>query len=216
MGSVWRRSVFPVIAAVAVLGVVVGLVLAIGREPRSSRAASAPTNSPVTSSAPCASTIVDGDATVAPTAAQRRAAQRLIDDTRAAVQPFTDFAAALRAGFRRLDPVHWYQPDWYADETTLDPAKPEFLMYDGDRRLLGAMFVDHDGPGPRVGGALTTWHTHCASQMPCLLPGNVLLEPEDERCRGEMQVRDWMLHVWLVPNRLGPFGHEMVVPTAPS
>jgi hypothetical protein len=216
MNAVWHRALSTV-GVVALLALVVAGVLAIGRDTKSSRAAPARTNAGTTAETACAPTIVQAhDGGAAPTAAQRRAAQRLIDDTRAAVQPYEDIRTARRAGFRQLDPVHWYQPGWYADDATLDPTHPEFLMYDGERRLLGAMFVEHDGPGPQVGGPLTAWHTHCRSQMPCRLPGNVLLEPEDGRCRGRPQVRDWMLHVWLVPNRLGPFGHEMVAPVPPD
>jgi hypothetical protein len=72
------------------------------------------------------------------------------------------------------------------------------------------MYISKNRPGPQVGGPLTVWHTHCDEQDPCLV-GGLLVARENRPCPGVI-VHDWMLHVWLVPNRLGPFGHEMVAP----
>ena len=178
------------------------------------------TPAPPASSAPpavCADDITTGEATGgAPTGAQRVAAARLVADTRAAVRPYENFATAVRRGFRSLDTMHWYNPAFYTDNRVLDPSRPEFLMYDNAHHLLGAMYVEHGRAGPQIGGPLTVWHTHCLEQMPCLLPGTRLIPSEAAECAGRPQVKDWMLHVWLVPNRLGAFGHQMVVPQASS
>jgi len=131
-----------------------------------------------------------------------------------ALRPYEHFSTAVQRGFRSLDGMHWYNAAFYTDDRVLDPARPEFVMYDNAHRLLGAMFVEHGRPGPQIGGPLTVWHTHCREQMPCLLPGNRLVPSEAAECAGRPQVKDWMLHVWLVPNQLGAFGHQMVVPQA--
>jgi hypothetical protein len=218
-----RRAIPAVIVGATCIAVVAvaGFVAAGGGD--DSNAAPSPRSSlPPTTSATahsghevdCGKGLTPGqDTTGEPTAVQRAAAEALVDDTKAALQPFTDFQHALDVGFRRLDGIHWYQPQWYGDDDALDPTRPEFVMYDDDRTLLGAMYIEHSGPGPQLGGSLTSWHTHCPGEMPCRLPGDRLYAMESPECRDHPPVRDWMLHVWIVPNELGPFGHEMIAPT---
>jgi hypothetical protein len=220
-----RAAVAGVLIALVTVAAIAGGALALSRRssgaatPGTSAVAAGPvvTTPAVTSStgagAECAEALTAGEITTGtPTAAQRAAAAQLVARTRTALQPYKDFAVAMQRGFRSLDGMHYYSAVYYADGRILDPSRPEFVMYDNAHRLLGAMFVDHGRAGPQVGGPLTVWHTHCIAQMPCLLSGNRLVPSEAAECLGHPQVSDWMLHVWLVPNRLGPFGHQMVVP----
>jgi hypothetical protein len=198
------------VTVAAALGRNGGRPAAVARSPRPSRPVPTTNENSV-----CPTTITAGEVSYGtPTQEQRRAAARLISTTRAALRSYGDFSFAIKRGFRQLDQLHWFQPSWYADNRVLDPEHPEFLMYDDAHRLLGAMFIEHEKPGVQIGGSLTVWHTHCHMQMPCLLPGNILLSIQASQCKGHPQVHDWMLHVWLVPNRLGPFGQDMVAPSS--
>jgi hypothetical protein len=219
-----RAAVTGVLVALVTVGAITSGAIALTRASSSAtpgRAAVAAgpvvTTPAVTSStgegAACAEEVTTGQVTAGtPTSAQRAAAAQLVARTRAALRPYEDYATATRAGFRMLDGVHYYNPAYYTDDRILDPSRPEFVMYDNAHHLLGAMFVNHGRAGPQIGGPLTVWHTHCGEQMPCLLPGTRLLPSEAPECIGHPQVSDWMLHVWLVPNRLGAFGHQMVAP----
>jgi hypothetical protein len=215
-----RRTLAAVFVGVAVIiGGAAGLSLgrADGSPSRADDVAARPVASTTTEPADggCPTTVTSGQVAVGtPTKKQREAAQRLISSTRAALRPYEDFAVAQQRGFVSLDQMHYYQPSWYGDERVLDPVHPEFLMYDNAHRLLGAMYIQHERAGTQLGGPLTVWHTHCGWQMPCLLPGNILLSPDTKKCGGHPRVHDWMLHVWLVPNRLGAFGHDMVAPSS--
>ncbi|HVM00227.1 MAG TPA: hypothetical protein VM324_13125 [Egibacteraceae bacterium] len=106
--------------------------------------------------------------------------------------------------------VHW---GWAADETILDPQRPESLMYevgaDGTRRLVSAMYLLPPGATmadvPDLGDERAVWHDH---DNLCWTPdrrlAGVLLDGE---CfpGGEHVVSPPMLHVWIVEHPCGPF-----------
>lgn len=158
------------------------------------------------------------DAAVTP--AQRDAAERLARATTAAVVPrFSSLPAAERAGYH---PVNISGPLWHVankafqtDGRTLDPQRVESLVYyvpsatdHSSALLLGAMYtMDAYGqPGPLVGGALTSWHSHTNL---CVSPTALTaFNPRgDGSCaRGSFVApTNQMLHVWTVPYDGGPF-----------
>jgi hypothetical protein len=124
------------------------------------------------------------------------AAQKLVDDTRAAISVrFADQKNARAAGyepgtgsdvFQRA--VHYGNKAEANAPGTLDPNHPETLVYgDTDRHgrvLLGVVYIvaERGQPGPDIGGCLTHWHSHGFDGY----------------------ARD-MLHVWIVDMPGGPF-----------
>ena len=161
----------------------------------------------------------DGDGDATPTAAEQAAAERLVRDTAAGAARFADVAVAEAAGYVQLTPfwfggiraTHFIGVPAVGHDRVLDPNLPEGLLYlkaaDGRLVLLGAMFLAPVGAWPRVGGPLTEWHLHpelCAARgaiVPVLASG---------RCpAGSRDIPLEMMHVWLVPNRLGPLAHVL-------
>lgn len=153
-----------------------------------------------------------------PTDAQRLAAARLVDDTRAGIERFSDVQAALADGYRPSTPVlaptvHYMNPA-YQHDGRVDPTRPQALVYANTRTgpmLLGAMFVlpRVNMAAPNVGGSLAEWHTHnnlCFALLP--RPAIVGLESPFGTCPvGSINApTPAMLHVWTVANPGGPFG----------
>ncbi|MGI9148354.1 MAG: hypothetical protein ACR2IK_17685 [Chloroflexota bacterium] len=105
-----------------------------------------------------------------PTDEQRAAAARLVDDTRAGIQAYTNVQVALTDGYRPSTPplaptVHYTNTAYQHDDRILDPTRPEALVYantPGGPVLLGAMYMlpKANVAPPDVGGSLTEWHTH--------------------------------------------------------
>ena len=145
-----------------------------------------------------------GDGTCQPTDEEARAAQKLVDDTRAGIARYANTNAATLAGYQPdnvqttayWNYVHYVNWNEVNNDTVLDPSKPESLLYGqtDDNRwvLIGAMYVmpKPGMPGPAVGGCLTTWHADSA--------WNGKNSPE-------------MLHVWTVDM---PGGHFTENPDA--
>ena len=141
------------------------------------------------------------DGSCQPTEEQARAAQKLVDDTRAGIARFSDTNKATLAGYQPdnvqtgayWNYVHYVNWNEVNDETVLDPSKPESLLFGQTDKhgwvLIGAMYVmPRTGMrGPAVGGCLTTWHADPA--------WNGKDSPE-------------MLHVWTVDMPGGPFTHN--------
>jgi hypothetical protein len=158
-----------------------------------------------------------------PTRAQRRDADDFVERAAAATKGLERLDDAEAAGYRSwpgIDQYHFVNLDHVGDGAVLDPARPEFLMYDDDGALLAAMFLaaDNDEPGPQFGGPLTTWHYHPAGPS-CWVEGGLL--PADVDPDGDGSCPDGatyserspeMLHVWLVDHAEGPFSSDMVTP----
>lgn len=160
------------------------------------------------------------------TAEQLAAAMKLWDDTKTGTQRLQEFKQAQAEGYRQITPwlgglAHFHNQAYFAAGHTLDPAKPEELIYlrspRGAIRLVGVMYLAQPGQaGPRVGGPLTSWHAH---DNLCYSTGNLMvvaLADAAGKCpKGTVYngVTPEMLHVWLVENPNGIFSEDMS-PTA--
>jgi hypothetical protein len=149
------------------------------------------------------------------TEAQRQAADALAAATADAVARYADLDAALADGYRASlgmqgTDVHLENKAYKSDGATLDPARPEMLVYavDGSRAtLLGVVYVMEVAgrPGPTPGGAITRWHAHnlCVSALP---PGIGIVSPYGGCPALSVSVTSpEMMHVWVVDNPDGPF-----------
>jgi len=116
-------------------------------------------------------------AEVALTPGQLVAASEFLKDTKTGIARFADFQVAQAEGYRQVTPfplngkygpAHFRNDDYaraaYRHPGEIDPQHPPVLVYlklPSDRMLLlGAMYVAPKGMGPRIGGALTAWHSH--------------------------------------------------------
>jgi hypothetical protein len=169
----------------------------------------------------------DGHASAACTDAvtddQRAAADVLVADTRAAVEPFMALDVARAAGYVPITPeaaqiVHYANPAYLGDGVTLETDRVESLVYgfgkDRTPYFLGAMYL-LDDPGaepPMPGGCLTTWHAH---DNLCVAPGRGMVAAvgADGSCPdgSSNRLTPMMLHVWSLELPTGPFSelHEL-------
>ncbi|HET6213432.1 MAG TPA: hypothetical protein VFE14_11240, partial [Micromonosporaceae bacterium] len=132
---------------------------------------------------------------------------------------FAELSAALAAGYRlplgrREGPeVHLENPAYQKDGRTLNPARPEMLVYaidSGRARLLGVVYIMQVAgqPGAAPGGPLTRWHAHnlCISLLP---PGIGIVTPYGGCPAFSVNLTSGeMMHVWVVPNPAGPFAEN--------
>ena len=154
-----------------------------------------------------------------PTAAEQAAADRLVVDTRIGASRFADFTVAESAGYvelnprlsRRLGRSHYINRAYLTDGALLDPERPEGLVYlhgdNGERLLIGSLYIAQPGHGPDIGGPLTDWHTHdnlCAGG-PGLLPKLPLIGCPP----GSVPIAAEMMHVWLFDHPAGPFADAL-------
>jgi hypothetical protein len=157
-------------------------------------------------------------ATEPPAEPEPTPADVLVEQTRAHLPRWHDVAVAEADGYRSIGDaitgyehfVHW---DRAADEVTLDPTRPESLVYEvgpeGARELVSAMYLLPPGStmeeAPDLGDETAVWHTHdnlCWSEdrrVVGLLIG--------DRCvpEGEPAPSVPMMHVWLDEHECGPF-----------
>ena len=92
-----------------------------------------------------------------------------------------------------------------ADDTILDPDKPESLVFDtrvSPKRLVAAMYMATPGTTlssvPDIGGPLTQWHIH--NNLCFTAQGRVAgLTKADGSCAGNLQKGPLtpMIHVWI-------------------
>jgi hypothetical protein len=145
----------------------------------------------------------------APTEEQKAAALKWVADTRAAVKEDGLTAANLkdRGYIGILDGVHWVNPAYTRDQFQMDPHHIEsFAVFSG--QIAAAMYVYNPNglntsvnDVPDVAGNWTMWHNH-------VLPYKSNDPTSDDFFRlGGPYVRtdSPMVHVWLVPNKCGPF-----------
>ena len=160
------------------------------------------------------------------TADELSAAMKLWDDTRSGTARLQDFKTAQAEGYRQITPwvgglAHFHNQAYFAAGKTLDPTKPEELIYlrtqRGEIKLVGVMYLAKPGQaGPKVGGVLTSWHAH---DNLCYTPNRqmvIALADASGKCpSGTIYngVTPEMLHVWLVNNPNGIFSEDMS-PTA--
>ena len=107
----------------------------------------------------------------AASAGEQQAADDLVAEVRATLAAFPTPAEAEAAGYRPPRPgraqagvQHYLNRDAALDDTVLDPAQPDGLVYytgSGDPVLLGAFFIARRGAeAPSPAPDLVTWHTH--------------------------------------------------------
>jgi hypothetical protein len=168
------------------------------------------------------------DLGASPTLSQTLAALDVYHRVKAATQPFAaGFQVAQAAGYSISDQViqgrpnvgivHFTNPELARDGRTVDPERPEVLIYAIDRlqssMLIGAMFLMPVGQhGPQFGGPMTMWHVHPNMEL-CVEPGGapVIFRPRQPCPTGLTKQSPEMLHVWLVDNPDGVFAHDMAV-----
>jgi len=157
-----------------------------------------------------------------PTPAQQAAADELVQDSFDAAMKngWFDQQKGFEDGFEKLfgDPVHFVNKEYVYDGITLDPEKPETLMYyqtDEGVFLMGVMYLAIGERGPQPGGPLTVWHYHIDRGM-CYELGVL---PIGRRLQnGECQVgmhdirSPEMLHVWFFDHPEGLYATKMGLP----
>jgi hypothetical protein len=156
-----------------------------------------------------------------PSSAQRRAARKLVADTKGGLARFVRLRAALAAGYaphrhaRELF-KHYFNPTYVTDGRVLDATRPEGLLYAYTNRgpvVVAAVYLMNRAgePGRAVGGCLTHWHAHdnlCSSDpAKGMITG---LRTRGGRCPpGQVA---WaappMMHTWLIDIPGGPFAHR--------
>jgi hypothetical protein len=154
--------------------------------------------------------------TIPATTAQQASADELASDTLAELTKFAALGDAEAAGFVPITPtpsqlVHYGNKAWMVDGRTLDPSRPESLIYAFDKQgrsyLVGAMFMAEPGEtGPQVGGCLTQWHDHtnvCLGRSGGMV--GVVDENGDCPAGSVNRTTGEMLHVWDIPLAGGPF-----------
>ena len=160
--------------------------------------------------------------TAQPTAAQKRAAVSLVNETVDAVQKYSSLSAAQAAGYVPVTRsgariVHYVNPSIYRTETSaLDPSAIPSLVYVNTAHgavLAAAMYLTPRGTAPpQPGGCLTQWHIHTDL---CFSGGRVVGTNANSSCAaGSLnQVTQPMMHVWMIPVSGGPLAPD---PTALS
>ena len=113
------------------------------------------------------------------------------------------------------DPVHYVNVEYVFDGETLNPEKPEVLMYyqtpQGDF-LMGTMFLAIGERGPQIAGPLSKWHYHIDRGM-CYEQGVLPIgrTNDDGSCDvGFHNIRSpEMLHLWFFDHSEGRFATKM-------
>ena len=136
-----------------------------------------------------------------PTQAHKNASDKLLEDSfNAAVRNgWLDKEEGLSDGYESMygDPVHFVNVEYVFDGETLNPEKPEVLMYyetpEGNF-LMGVMFLAIAERGPQAAGPLTKWHYHIDRRM-CYEQGVLPIgsKNEDGSCEAnipEVRFRD--------------------------
>jgi hypothetical protein len=161
---------------------------------------------------------VDLSGTPGVTPQQQAAAEQLVVLTLARLPQWADANVALKKGFHSIGDgftgtEHLINQAFLKDKTTLDPDRPESLVYDttgGGRRLVAAMYMLAPGTTlssvPDIGGALVQWHIH---DNLCFTPAGFVRGITDEvgKCPTGLvkPLPAPMVHVWITKNPCGPF-----------
>lgn len=154
-----------------------------------------------------------------PTQAQEESANKLIQDSFDVVERNGWFnkEKALSDGYEKMygDPVHFVNIDYVFDGETLNPEKPEVLMFYKTREgdfLMGIMFLAIGERGPQIAGPLTVWHYHIDRRM-CYERGVLPIDTieDGKSCgKGSPNIRSpEMLHLWFFDHPDGRFATTM-------
>ncbi|MCU1594388.1 MAG: hypothetical protein JWO12_1780 [Frankiales bacterium] len=161
---------------------------------------------------------IDLSGTPGVTPRQQAAAENLVALTVARLPQWADAAVALRSGFHSIGDgftgtEHLINTSFLDDGVTLDPDRPESLVYDtskGGRTLVAAMYMLAPGTPltkvPDLGGALVQWHVH---NNLCFSPTGLIqgiVNAAGQCSRGQVNPTPTpMVHVWITKNACGPF-----------
>jgi hypothetical protein len=152
--------------------------------------------------------------------AEQARAENVVAETVIRLPQWASTATAEKAGYKSIGDgmtgfEHYINWGYINDDKTLDPDFPESLVYriDGAKKtLVSAMFMLKPGSNldtvPDLGGALTQWHIHddlCFTDSK--VAPHVAGLTSDGTCRPPLvKLKPVpMIHVWIVPNRCGPF-----------
>ena len=123
----------------------------------------------------------------------------------------------LSDGYEQMygDPVHYVNKAYVFDGETLNPDKPEVLMYykkEEREFLMGVMFIAAGQRGPQVAGPLSKWHYHIEPRF-CYERGVLPIGKYKAggSCKeGFPNTRSpEMLHVWIFDHADGRFATRM-------
>jgi hypothetical protein len=129
-----------------------------------------------------------------------------------------DFERAVADGFELMfeDDNHYALREHIVDGRTLDPERPEFLIYYDTaqgKRLAGLMFLAPPGEhGPQVAGPMSLWHFHIWNRKVCLWQSLLVSGfSEGGVCTdGVASHRSpEMLHLWFFDHPQGMFATNM-------
>jgi len=163
------------------------------------------------------------------TGAQLEAALRLIDATKASVSKYENESAAIRAGYKPMEPeglavMHYVNQAYFTEADILRPDHVQSLIYFNSKHgpvLIGAMYImpNLSTPGPPIGGSLTVWHHHdnlCFDRTTRRIVAFAHDASSDTNEKSGTCPRGSsngstpeMLHVWLIANPGGPFDSDM-------
>ena len=155
----------------------------------------------------------------APTQAHLDAQDKIIQDSIDAAlrNGWFDMEKGLSDGYEKMfgDPVHFVNVEYVFDGETLNPEKPEVLMYYDTPQgtfLMGTMFLAIGERGPQVAGPLSKWHYHIDRRM-CYERGVLPIGTKNDEgnCEtGFPNIRSpEMLHVWFFDHTEGRFATKM-------
>lgn len=156
------------------------------------------------------------------TESDKEVATRLISDSlyAAVKNGWMSKEKGLSDGYEAMfkDPVHFVNREYVYDGETLNPEKPEVLMYyetEQGNFLLGVMYIAVAERGPQVAGALSVWHYHIDRRV-CYENGILPIGQREEsgQCaEGVTNTRSpEMLHVWFFNHPDGRFSTNMGLP----
>lgn len=149
------------------------------------------------------------------------AAAKLLTSVKQGAARFGDFNVAVAEGYQQITPgrwvAHYHNQQYHTDGRIVDPERPEDLIYlrmsSGEMKLVGVMFLTPAGqPGPRVGGALTQWHSHnnlCFNLEARMVAGRTDSAGQCPPGTVHLGANQEMLHVWLVDNPNGVFANQI-------
>ncbi len=162
---------------------------------------------------------IDLSGTPGVTPAEQTRAEKLIEVTLSRLPAlWSDPDKDIAAGFHSIGDggtgiEHFVNEAYMNDDVQLDPDKPESLVWDtsgGGRKLVAAMYMAKPGVTldnvPDIGGPLTQWHVH--TNLCYNAEGHVAgITDASGNCRPGLvkPAAVPMIHVWLVPNKCGPF-----------
>lgn len=166
---------------------------------------------------------IDLSGTAGVTPQQQAFAENLVAVTLLDLPQWADTGAAEQAGFHSIGDAstgfeHYIQWEWIDDDVSLDPDRPESLVYrveaDGARTLVSAMYMLPSSVTlddvPDDGGALMQWHIHddlCFDASDPEAPRVGGLTDGAGNCTAPLVqlALSPMIHVWITPHECGPF-----------